>query len=178
MDNSRRQFLFRIFAAAGMAATGRMFWVSSEEFVPELFTEGDESWFVLEPEDRLVLAMITPIVLDGVLTETLYGTRLLAYLKDFDYSLSLLSLTQIKEFKELLSLLKSLIGRVVIGGIWSTWNKVSPATVESMLQSWRSSYLDLIKVAYNGLKELSYGTWYGNPDNWQRIGYAGPPEIR
>jgi len=178
MNNSRRQFLIRIFAAAGIAATGRMFWVANEEFIPELFIDDDQSWMELDPEDRLVLAMITPVVLDGVLTEALSGQRLLAYLKDFDYSLSLLTEFQIKEFKELLSLLKSLIGRIVVGGIWTTWNKASPSTIESMLKSWRSSYLDVIKIAYSGLKEISYGTWYGNPDNWQRLGYDGPPVIR
>ena len=178
MNKSRRQFLIRAFAAAGLAATGRMFWVGSEEFVPEMLIAEDNSWLALDPEDRLVLAMITPVILDGVLTKTLSGDALVRYLKDFDQALSFLTSTQQKEFKELLNLLKSLIGRVVIGGIWTSWNNVSTATVDSMLVSWRNSYLDLIKIAYRGLKELSYGSWYGNPDNWQSIGYPGPPEIR
>lgn len=178
MNKSRRQFLIRIFAAAGLAATGRMFWVGSEEFVPEMLDAEDDSWLELDPDDRLVLAMITPVLLDGVVPKKLSAEALLRYLKDFDQGLSYLTSSQQKEFKELLSLLKSLIGRVVVGGIWTSWNNASPAAVDSMLVSWRNSYLDLIKIAYSGLKELSYGTWYGNPDNWQSIGYAGPPEIR
>lgn len=176
MNKSRRRFLIQALTAAGVVATGRLFWVQHQEFVPELFTE-DDDWLFLDPDDRLILAMITPVLLEGVLSKTLSGERLLSYLKDFDYSLSLLTTAQQNEFRELLALLKSLIGRVVAAGIWSSWNNVSAATVDQMLIDWRNSFIDLFKVAYLGLKELSYATWYGNPENWPGIAYPGPPEI-
>jgi len=142
-----------------------------------MFTTDDEHWTFLEPDERLVLAVITPVILDGVLPEKLSDARLVSYLKDFDHSLSLLTKAQQKEFKELLSLLISLIGRVVMAGVWTTWNAVPSSTIDKMLTNWRNSYIDLIKVAYIGLKELSYATWYGNPENWTSIGYPGPPEL-
>jgi hypothetical protein len=176
MNKSRRQFLLQSLAAAAVATTGRLFWVKSEEFVPDALLE-DDSWLFLEPDDRLVLAVITPVILDGVIDTNLSDQNLLNYLKDFDYSLSLLPMTQQEEFRELLMLLTSLIGRVVVAGVWSSWNQVSASEIDQMLNSWRNSFIDLMKVAYTGLKELSYATWYGNPDNWSGIGYPGPPEL-
>ena len=184
MNNSRRRFLIQSFAAAGVAVTGKLFWVSSEEFVPEIFTD-DSSWLFLEPDDRLVLAMITPVLLDGVngdvialqQSNKLRGEHLVIYLKNFDQALTMLSTTQQKEFKELLKTLRSMLGRVVMAGIWTSWNNASAETIDKMLHNWRTSFIDLLKVAYIGLKELSYATWYGNPDSWQGIGYPGPPEI-
>jgi len=176
MNKSRRQFLLRSFAVAGVAATGRMFWINSEEFVPDILTVGD-SWEFLDPEDRLILAMITPVLLDGVVTGSLSGIKLVRFLRDFDHSLTLLTQSQQDEFRQLLSLLKSQLGRLVMAGIWNSWNNVSAATIDQMLNNWRNSYLDLIKIAYRGLKELTFATWYGNPENWKGIGYAGPPEV-
>ena len=176
MNSSRRRFLIQSFAAAGLAATGRMLWIQSEEFVPEIFTE-DDDWQFLSPDDRLILAMVTPVILLGVADKPISGKVLVNYLKDFDNSLTLLTLTQQQEFKELLQLLNSMIGRVVIAGVWSTWNNVSAETINKMLDEWRNSFLDLIKVAYAGLKELSFASWYGNPDSWASIAYSGPPEL-
>ena len=176
ISHSRRRFLIQSIAAAGVAATGRLFWLESEEFVPALFTQ-DDDWQFLSANDRLILAMVTPVILLGVSDKPISGQVLLNYLKDFDNSLTLLTVSQQKEFKELLQLLESMIGRVVVAGIWSAWNDASAETINKMLNNWRSSFLDLIKVAYAGLKELSFATWYGNPNSWTDIGYPGPPEL-
>ena len=177
MINSRRRFLIQFVAGISLAATGRMFWVESEEFVPELLLNDGDSWLILEPDDRLILAVITPVLLQGVMNTPLAGEKLVSYLKDFDKALSLLGGYQQREFKELLSVLHSMIGRIMIAGVWTSWNQASAETIENMLNSWRNSYLSLMKVAYAGLKELSYASWYGNPEHWQDIGYPGPPEI-
>ncbi len=163
-------------AAAGLAVTGRLFWIDSEEYIPEELTN-DDQWLILSADDRLVLSVVTPVLLDGVLTEMLSSQQLVNYLKDFDKGLYYLPDTQQKEFKELLGLLSSMIGRVVVAGVWSSWNNVSQETIEAMLLSWRNSYMDLLKVAYTGLKELSYASWYGNPEHWPAINYPGPPEL-
>ena len=176
ISRSRRRFLIRSLAAAGVAATGRAFWIQSEEFVPEIFTE-DDDWLFLTPEERLILAVVTPVMLLGVSDKPISGKVLVNYLKDFDHSLTLLTVTQQQEFKELLQLLESMIGRVVIAGIWSTWNNASAETINEMLDTWRNSFLDLIQIAYIGLKELSFANWYGNQNSWSDIGYSGPPEL-
>jgi len=176
MNKSRRLFLIRAMAAAGLAVTGRLFWIKSEEFIPNDLMD-DADWLVLSGDDRLVLAVITPVLLDGVIKAPLNGQQLVQYLKDFDKGLFTLPKTQQEEFKELLSLLSSMVGRVVIASVWTSWNKVNAATVQEMLTSLRTSYLDLMKIAYKGLKELSYASWYGNPQHWDGIGYPGPPEI-
>jgi len=163
-------------AAVGLAVVGKLFWIKSDETIPDELID-DSQWLMLSEEDRLVLAVITPVLLDGVLDKTLADQPLVDYLKDFDKGLDALPETQQKEFKELLSLLGSMVGRVVIASVWSSWNNVNASKVDDMLNSWRTSYLDLMKVAYKGLKELSYASWYGNPQNWDGIKYPGPPEL-
>ena len=176
MNKSRRTFLVRSMVVVGLAVTGKLFWIKNEETIPEELSD-DSQWLVLSEEDRLVLAVITPVLLAGVVKTTLNGEQLVNYLKDFDKGLDLLPETQQAEFKELLSLLSSMVGRVVVASVWSSWNNVNASTVENMLSSWRTSYLDLMKVAYKGIKELSYASWYGNPQHWDGLKYPGPPEI-
>lgn len=176
MNNSRRRFLIRSFAVATVAVTGRLFWIQNEEYVPEILQE-DDNWLFLDPDDRLVLAMITPVMLHGVSEELLSGEQLVTYLKDLDESITYLPQAHQDELKELLLLLKSLLGRLVIAGVWTTWNNVAPETMDRILIDWRNSYLDLIRLAYKGLKELTFANWYANADSWESIGYPGPPEF-
>jgi hypothetical protein len=177
MNSSRRRFIIQIIAATSVAATGRMFWIESEEFVPEILLDNEFPWLFLEPDDRLILAAITPVLLDGVMTTPLSGNKLLAYLRDCDTALNLLGELQQEEFKELLNALDSMIGRLALAGVWGSWNDISTGSIEKMLNGWQRSYLDIKKIAYNGLKELGFASWYGNPAHWQEIGYPGPPEI-
>ena len=177
MNNSRRRFLIQIVAATGVAATGRMFWIENEEFVPELLLDNEFPWLFLKPDDRLILATIMPVLLEGVMTTQLSGKKLVAYLRDCDKALNLLGKHQQEEFKELLTALQSMIGRLALAGVWSSWNHVSARSIEKMLSSWQYNFLDIKKIAYSGLKELGFASWYGNPAHWQEIGYPGPPEI-
>ena len=175
MNSSRRRLLIQLVAGATVAITGRMFWLESEEFVPKIFIDDEQSWIVLSPDDRLILAMITPVILQGVMVSPISGERLVNYLKDFDLALSFLPQSQQQEFKQLLSLLKSMLGRLILAKIGSSWNNVAAEKVDKMLESWRNSSIELINVTYVSLKQLSFASWYGNPQNWLDIGYPGPP---
>ena len=178
MNRSRRRLLIQFVAGATIALTGKKFWLESEEYVPEILINNEYSWLVLNPDERLILAIITPVILQGVSNESLSGDKLVSYLKDFDLSLSVLPESKQQQFKELLSILKSMLGRFLIGGIGTSWNEVSAEKVEVMLNRWRTSSIDLLMIAYLGVKELSFASWYGNPQNWHGIGYSGPPEMK
>ena len=43
-----------------------------------------------------------------------------------------------------------------------------------MLVNWRTSFLNLLNTAYEGLKELVFAAFYGNSANWTVMNYNKP----
>jgi hypothetical protein len=57
------------------------------------------------------------------------------------------------------------------------WNEAPEAEVRAFLDRFRTSTFDLLRSAYGALHQLTFAAWYGNPQSWSAIGYAGPPEL-
>ena len=82
-----------------------------------------------------------------------------------------------QELSELFTLLGFAPARVLLAGLWPSWEAASVDEVAAFLQGWRTSRLGLLRSAYAALHDLVLGAWYGTPDTWEAIGYPGPPEI-
>src|SRR5947208_2488631 len=55
------------------------------------------------------------------------------------------------------------------------WPEASFASVTAFLTRWRDSRFALLQSAYGALHQLVMAAWYGSPNAWPAIGYAGPP---
>ncbi len=96
----------------------------------------------------------------------------------FDRAVSGLSPAVQREIDELLSLLRYAPTRVVLAGVWSSWEHASFESVAAFLARWREARFDLQRAGYQALTQLIQAAWYGNPRSWPAIGYPGPPAIQ
>ena len=172
MKLNRRQLLLAGLGGAGAAFLGFASWYQAGESVPDFLLTDD--WHFFEEKERLILSVIVPVLL----SESLLEGRLEQQLRRMDEAVSYLSATQQRELRELMNALESKVSRVILSGSLIHWNNISPEAVDALLESWRDSYLDLLKQAYAGLKELTYAAWYGTDDSWQLLGYDGPLRVK
>ncbi|QIX61798.1 FAD-binding protein [Hymenobacter sp. BT18] len=85
-----------------------------------------------------------------------------------------------QEFRELLGLLQSpLLGLTWLGQLRS-FDQLTPAQREKLLQSWAGSRIPQLRKAFHSLRKLTMILYYGGsvsvPDNsvWAAMGYPGP----
>ncbi|MCZ6522717.1 MAG: hypothetical protein O7A68_02480 [Alphaproteobacteria bacterium] len=139
--------------------------------------EGDFTF--LTPEDRVIVAAIAPVMLAGALpaggaerasaeAEVVLGV---------DRAISGLAPATQAELRQLFDLLGLGIARVLVAGLWPSWDEAGAEDIAGFLERWRTSRFDLLRSAYLGLHELIIAAWYGNPRAWPGIGYPGPPEL-
>ena len=81
------------------------------------------------------------------------------------------------ELRELFDLLQAAPARLLLCGFWRPWARAEAEEIDDFLQWWRGSRLELLRLAYLSFHELIVGSYFGEPQSWQRIGYDGPPEI-
>ncbi|WP_416394786.1 hypothetical protein [Allohahella sp. A8] len=79
------------------------------------------------------------------------------------------------EFAALLSLLTWAPTRGAVAGVWRDWNTASPSDVENFLSDWRNSGSTLLNAGYNGIVKIISTSYYGQPENFAKSGYPGPP---
>lgn len=133
----------------------------------------------LSGAEREMLFAVSAAFLDGSLPTEGEARRKALHrtVEGIAKAVSGLSAATQKEVGELFGLLTLLPGRLLIAGLGSTWAQASVGEVAGFLQSWRASRLDLLQSGYAALHDLTFGAWYARPENWEAIGYPGPPEI-
>lgn len=82
-----------------------------------------------------------------------------------------------RELAELFALLAWPPTRWGLAGLAVPWTEADPVAAHAALERWRTSRFDLLRSAYDGLHQLIFAAWYGNPRSWPAIGYAGPPVL-
>jgi hypothetical protein len=140
---------------------------------------GDDRFDFLNEKDRAALGAIAPVLLAGALpAQTPEREGALAeVLIGIDRAFAGLPPASQAEVRQLLDLLGFAPARGLLMGIWRRWENAAPADVEQFLQSWRTSRIELFRVGYLALHEVTMVAWYANPRAWPAMGYAGPPEI-
>ncbi|GAB4345291.1 MAG: hypothetical protein Kow006_02330 [Gammaproteobacteria bacterium] len=143
------------------------------------YRDPDHPYRFLTDEDQIIVAAIAPVMLGEALPAdpAAHRERIREVVRGVDYAISLLSEATRDELRDLFGLLGNSLGRVIIAGLWSRWDRAGPAEVGRFLNDWRLAYLDLLRQGYQGLHELIMAAWYGNPASWPDIGYPGPPEV-
>lgn len=79
-----------------------------------------------------------------------------------------------KEVADLFGLLSLGLARRLLTGISSGWSEAQAQEVGAFLQNWRLHSSETFQSGYHALHDLILGPFYGNPANWQSIGYPGP----
>ncbi len=134
----------------------------------------DEGWHFLTAEDRLVLHTVLLAMLSGTGADE---EAIEQTLRRMDLATLYLTPGTRRELRQLFDLLANRWGRLLFTGLWSQWSQVSPVDMSRVLERWRNSALDLLQVAYQGLHELVFASFYAAPENWRLTGYPGPPEL-
>ncbi len=81
------------------------------------------------------------------------------------------------EINELVTLLSSTPGRLVLAGLRPDWPQASTAELQAMLQGLRVSSLQLRQQLYHALRNLTNAAYFADASTWQAIGYPGPNPV-
>lgn len=95
-----------------------------------------------------------------------------------DLLLSTCAPEMVGEIKQALLLFDNALAGLVLDQRPSTFTSCDPATQDAILESWRTSRLDLRRRVYKALRGLCAGAYYGSPEVYSAIGYPGPPDFR
>lgn len=164
---NRRQFLTLGVASAVVISTGATIYQQSE--IETIIGTFDD-------ETSGVLMAIIPVLLHGSLPDDAEQRqqKVTQVIADMQHAIATLPPATQQEINQLLDLLKSRLAMLIFSGQFSHLESLSTAQKIDLLNAWRFSYLDLLKVAFAGLKELVFASFYGNPDNWNVLDYQKP----
>jgi len=128
---------------------------------------------------RNVLAAIARAVLDGSLPAQMLAQRaaLASHLDRLDATLGALPPAMQDEVGNLLALLATPPGRIVLTGLATDWQQASVAQVQAALQSMRASSINLRAQAYHALRDLTHAAYFASPHTWSQLGYPGPQAL-
>lgn len=171
---TRRQFIKAgIVGGAALAAAGVFYSRSLREAPAGAVPQG------LTLPQRTIVAALVPAILAGALPASGEARRqaIARTVDGVGVAIAGLSAAAQKELGELFALLGFAPARVLLAGLWPSWEEATPAQIADFLQGWRYSRFALLRSAYVGLHDLVLGAWYGTPESWAAIGYPGPPEM-
>ncbi|MEQ6885328.1 hypothetical protein [Salicola sp. Rm-C-2C1-2] len=184
-DPDRRRFL-RLGFQGGVAVGGALVVAglsgcsvrpAHDPMVPATEGAPERQWHFMTEADRVVMAALLPaIVGSGMPRETQARNAALSdTLVAMDEAFHAMGPPNQRQFRQLFDLLESSITRLTLARVSSYWPNVSNDQAEAFLQRWRSSMFNTFNQAYLGLVQVSNAAWYGQPSNWGRMGYPGPP---
>ncbi len=129
-----------------------------------------------QDKHRVIFSVLIPVFMDGALPEMdsqkqLAIDRTIAAIHD---TMSVLPQAQYQELLQLIELLESQLGLLILTGSMTPLLMRSPAHLVEMLDGWRDSALSLFQQAYLGLRELVMASYYACPEHWTELNYAKP----
>ncbi len=124
---------------------------------------------------RAIFAALAPAVLGTMLpADAAARTRAVAaQVGRVEASIAGLSPALQHEVDELLTVIGSAPGRVLVAGLHAPWTDASAAEVQAALAAMRDSSLTLRQQAYHALRDLTNASYFAEPATWAQIGYPG-----
>lgn len=170
---SRRQFLKYSLIAGGTLATGVAFYtqIPTDEIAEKLLN-AKLNFFT--QDDEYVLMAIVPAILVGTQANS---DMVVKVIQNMDSTIQTLPLKTQKELRELFDLLANKLARVTVASVWASWSSATNEEISQFLLSWQNSFIDLLQIGYQGLKQLTLGSYYAESNTWQQIGYSGFPKL-
>lgn len=170
MRVSRRTFL--VTGVVGSAALVTAYWLHDRHRAPAAPRPIDAS-------ARTILAAVVPAMLGPLLPANDVGRRdaIGSTVEGVAQAIAGLAPAAQRELGELFALLGLAPVRVLVARLHEPWESASTRAVDASLESWRTSRIDLLRTAYDALRQLIYGAWYSEPSHGLAVGYPGPPAI-
>ena len=128
----------------------------------------------LTPASQQMLVKVFDAVLADMLPKGNEQAYLVTALTTLDKSISGLPPALSKELLGLLDMLTFAPTRFALAGRWSGWKNASRSDVATWLQALQNSSIELRRLVYITLHDLSTSSFYANPKTWALIGYNGP----
>ncbi|HEX7489623.1 MAG TPA: gluconate 2-dehydrogenase subunit 3 family protein [Anaeromyxobacteraceae bacterium] len=167
----RRSFLVRGLAGGALLALGGAGWFLTRKTRPLPELAGPLK--VFSPEEAAIVAAIA-----GRLVPERPGfpppaeVRLVSRM---DEVVAMAHPATQVELRRLVRLFESALGGLLLDGDGRLFTTSTPARQDRRLTAWAQSRHPLRRTGYRALKRLVYASYYGSPETWAAIGYAGPP---
>jgi len=163
----RRQLLK--YAALVSAFAGGGTWLVAD--FPVTFEPAEQ--LKLKASEQQIFWWFIPAFLDGVI-EPQDSQAKRALLQRIDQAFQGLSPATQAELRQLLELLASRAGWLLLSAGLTPLSELSLQQRLLLLEQWQQHYLQLLRQAYQGLHEIIYAAWYGDPTTWPAISYQLP----
>lgn len=131
---------------------------------------------LIDDDVAVALAALVPVFLAGVLPEQnpQRQQKIADVIAGIRLAMEKFPPHMLKELDDLFMLLTNRLTMLAYVGRFAPLNKLSLAQATQLIESWRSSFIGLLNTAYEGLKELVFAAYYGNPQNWSALNYQKP----
>ena len=131
---------------------------------------------VLRPTDLKILATLAPVLLKGGYPGPLADQAEPRLLHELDRLIGTLQDYSKGQLVLLLDTLNVAPIRLAMGAPWKQWNEMSAEEIESFLENWKTSSIQLKRMGYASLAKLFAMCWYKQPENFVLSGYPGMPK--
>ncbi len=177
MSHSPLKLNRRTFLAVGVAGAGALAIAGWLRRTPEPVAGSATSNISVDGHD--IMRAIVPVMLASALpTEPAARAVAVAQtLAALDTAVGGLPQAAQAELAQLFDLLALPPVRLAVARIDAPWAQAAPEQVRACLDRFRGSSVQLLRAAYDGLHQLTFAAWYGQPQSWAAIGYPGPPAL-
>lgn len=131
-------------------------------------------WKLLRPKDRVILGAVAPIALGNAFPQD-REAALDTFLPQVDSFLFSTSTANHAALHQLFDLLDLGVTRVLLTGVWGSWENLSDEQVDDFLNGWRNSSMNQLRLGYAQLTQVLSLVWYAQPANIPTSIYPGPP---
>jgi hypothetical protein len=126
---------------------------------------------------REVFAAVARAVLDGALPTATAAAAVQDHLLRVDATIASFPPAMQAELGQLITLLASSPGRLLLTGLQPDWPDASTPQVQAMLQGLRVSTLPLRLQTFHALRDITNAAYFADADTWSVMGYPGPRAV-
>lgn len=133
----------------------------------------------LSADAAKVMRAVARAVLDGSLPADAVAREaaLHGHMKRLDATIAGFPAAVQDELSQLLMLLASAPGRVLLAGLYKPWEEANVDELSAALQAMLTSSIALRQQAFHALRDLTNAAYFADPATWPLLGYPGPLAI-
>ena len=109
---------------------------------------------------------------------TAKGANPVAIAHGVDRSLSYALPETQEAINKLLGLFENALPGLVLDGRLKPFTRLSPQAQDAVLESWRTSRIELRRTGYQALRKLALAAYYMEESSWGPLAYQPPPSLR
>jgi hypothetical protein len=128
---------------------------------------------------RQIFSSVASAVLEGNLPEPPAARQaaLVAHLARVQTAIGGLPPATRKELSDLLALLSTAPGRLLLTGLPVAWADAETRQTQAALQTMRRSSSQTRQQVYQALRELTVAAYFSDASTWPQLGYPGPLKL-